>query len=180
MARLINTNVMHSTEGQMDCVGFDTDEGAVDLTRFEDGTVDLEIAFEKVSVDEMAELVEDLERLDDDVLETIESILDDAREQVEDGEPVDCREEPTDDEETDEEDETDERGEVAHICDDGTKIRVGDRVNRRNAASDYPITGTGDKHTVRTEQPDEYRVLRSKLEKDVMEAGFSERVEVAE
>ncbi len=174
MTKLIDTRVKHSTEGNMDLVGFDTDEGAVDLTRFEDGAISLEVGFEEASPDEVDAILDDMEGSEHfpaDALETARGMVADSRE----GKTVAEMGVDTDDEDADDGPGFEE-GDVVHVCDDGTKIRVGDKINHPGGWS-YRITGKDGEHTLtKMDNTDDWGVIVSTAERDVEENGFAERV----
>lgn len=179
MAELIDTRIQHSTGGQMDAVGFDANVGAVDLTRFEDGTVALEVGFEEATPDEVDEILDDMEDSEhffDDALQTAREIVEDAR----DGNTA---AEVDDEQDKDDENDEDEwsEGDTVHVTDDGTEIRVGDRININEAGNDYKITGRADEHTLtKSDNTDDWGVIVSTAETHIHRHGFSERVEVDE
>jgi len=60
--------------------------------------------------------------------------------------------------------------------DNGTEIRVGDRINHPGGWS-YKITGRADEHTLRKmDNTDDWGVVVSTAERDVRKHGFDERV----
>jgi len=181
MTTLTQTTVDHTDAGSMETISFETDAGYVELVRFEDGEVMFEIGFEQADADEMAELLNDVatdEHMDMDALDAAFGMVEDARDQ------------PDADADTDDEDDIGsedaepdnnyadgfEDGDVVHTLDDGTEIRVGDKVNSTEN-SHYKITGTKGKHLVTKRDPtDAWAIDRRSLEGDVRQHGFEERV----
>lgn len=171
MTRLTRTTVDHSQIGEMETVSFTTDVGAVNLTVSDDGSVTLEIGYEEVSADEMADLLNDVaddEHMDSDALEVAFEMVAEASDES-DG---------SDENDKDETDVEAGTGTVVHTLDDCTEVRVGDRVNHRDGST-YKITGRASEHTLsKTDLSDDSEITIRMLEEDIRERGFAERVDV--
>lgn len=170
MVRLVNTDVMHRT-GDITVVDFDTDEGRVVIEEI-DGEVVAEVARQEVSAAEARktlEAVEDSEYFDDAAAETAHDLLDQLADQSSDEE---------DEDEQSENQATEEDAEVVHVTDDGTEVRVGDKVNHPGGWS-YEVVGRESDHTVEKLDPidDNTQVTISTLESDIEDQGFAERAE---
>lgn len=182
MTTLTQTSVDHSTGGIMETISFETDDGYVELVQFDDGEVELEIGFEQVSPDEMADLLNDVaddEHMDMDALEAAFGMVEDARNDEADDDDDTNQVEDESDTEDDTEDDTEsfEDGDVVHTLDDGTKVRVGDKVNCTEN-SHYKITGAKGEHLVTKRDPsDAWAIDKRSLERDVRNHGFEERVD---
>ena len=72
-----------------------------------------------------------------------------------------------------------ESGDVVHTTDNGTKVRVGDKVNHPGGWN-YKIVGRKNDHTVEKLDPidNNTQVTISTLENDIEENGFDQRVGV--
>jgi len=171
MTRLIRTHVDHSTIEAigMESVEFVTDEGQVKVSKSDNGII-LEIGFKDVSPQEMADLLNDVaddEHMDADALEVAFEIVSEAADETDEDTSVE-----SDDETEDDEDEN----EVVHTLEDGTEIRVGDRINHRDGSS-YKITGRASSHTLsKMDLSDSPEITHRRVAQDVQERGFAERV----
>ena len=162
----------------LDIVEFETDAGLVDIERDnDDGSVRVEIGFEEVGHDEIAALLDDVadnEYMPADALELARDIVSDM--DAEDGEDGE------DDEQEDEDEETsfshtnrENHGEVVHTLDDGTEIRVGDKI-QSDGNHQYRITARkGPEILGKMDATDDWGIVQSKVERDVREHGFVER-----
>lgn len=164
----------------MDEVTFVSDRGQVQIFEWE-GEIVAEIGFEEVSIDEFEEHLDKVSTHDeftDEAEEFARELIEKARQNSDNDEGAD-EEDETDDTEADSED-GDNTGEIVHTMDDGTEIRVGDRINHPGGWS-YKITGKADEHTLRKmDNTDDWGVIISTVERDVRENGFDERAEVSE
>jgi hypothetical protein len=171
MTQLVRTDVMYDTE-MMPAVGFDTDEGAVDIVKV-DGVVVAKIAFEEVSAAEARDVLEDVEDSEyfpAEAAELAHDLLDDLADQDDEAD-WDANSDDA------QEDDGDQEGDVVHTMDDGTEIRVGDRINHPGGWS-YKICGEEGEHTlVKSDNTDDWGVVKSTVERDIREHGFDERVE---
>jgi len=164
MTRLTQTHVDHSTIEAigMESVEFNTDKGRVKVSKSDNGII-LEIGFKDVEPEEMAELlneVADDEHMDADALEVAFEIVAEAAED--------------NSEDTDDTDDND--GKVVHTLEDGTEIRVGDRINHRDG-SVYKITGRATEYTLsKLDISDSPEITHRRVAQDVQERGFAERV----
>lgn len=161
-------------DGNYAKVDFETDEGMAEIGRL-DGEVLAEVAFEEVSAERFEQILDDVasyDGFDDDAEELARELVDDLKEQDE------TDDEPEPDVEVDETEEDDDTGEVVHVTEDGTEIRIGDRINHPGGGS-YKITGREDDHTLRkVDNRDQWGVTVSTAEKDIKEFGFGKRSEV--
>lgn len=164
----------------MDEVTFDSDRGNVKIFEWE-GEIVAEIGFEEVNIDEFEQHLDEVATHDeftDEAEEFARELIDKARQNSEDDEDT-GKEDETNDTEAESEDE-DNTGEVVHTMDDGTEIRVGDRINHPGGWS-YKITGKKGEHTLRKmDNTDDWGVVISTVERDIRENGFDERVRGSE
>ena len=173
MTRLIRTHVDHSIieEISMESVEFVTDEGQVKVSKSDNGII-LEIGFKDVSPQEMADLLNDVaddEHMDPDALEVAFGIVSEA---AKNGDDTDATVES--DDETGDDDGDD--AEVVHTLEDGTEIRVGDRINHRDGGT-YKITGRASDYTLsKLDISDSVEITQRQVKEDVDERGFAERV----
>jgi len=175
MTRLTQTHVDHSTIEAigMESVEFNTGEGRVKVSKSNNGII-LEIGFKDVSPQEMADLLNDVaddEHMDLDALEVAFGIVAEAAAEQTD------EDEGNDNVESDDEAETDEdTTEVIHTLEDGTEIRVGDRINHRDGST-YKITGRASSHTLsKLDISDSPEITHRRVAQDVQQRGFAERV----
>ena len=172
MTRLTRTHVDHSTIEAigMESVEFVTGEGRVKVSKSNSGII-LEIGFKDVSPQEMADLLNDVagdEHMDPDALEVAFEIVAEAADQTDETED--------DDSATDEEEADEDSSEVVHTLEDGTEIRVGDRINHRDGST-YKITGRASSHTLsKLDISDSPEITHRRVAQDVQERGFAERV----
>jgi len=164
-------------------VTFVSDRGQVKIFEWE-GEFTAEIGFEEVSIDEFEQHLDRIATHDEftDEAETFaRDLIEQARQNTEtetETEDAEDDDEPNDTE-TDTEDD-DNTAEVVHTMDDGTEIRVGDRINHPGNWS-YRIKGRADDHTLRKfDNTDDWGVTVSTAEKHIRREGFDERVEVSE
>ena len=162
-------------------VTFVSDRGQVKIFEWE-GEFTAEIGFEEVSIDEFEQHLDRIATHDEftDEAETFaRDLIEQARQNTEtETEDAEDDDEPNDTE-TDTEDD-DNTAEVVHTMNDGTEIRVGDRINHSGGWS-YKITGREDNHTLRKmDNTDDWGVTVSTAERDIHRQGFDERVEVSE
>lgn len=181
MARLTDKRVQHRTNGGQRVVSFITDEhGDVDISEVE-GDCQATLGFEDASADEVREVLDDVleddwgrEHISEAAEETARDILDKLEAQME----ADGEEESTEADDEEEADEDDDTGEVVHVTEDGTEVRIGDTINSPDGGV-YRITGREGEHVLRKfDITDDWGVVVSKVENDIKECGFSERVEV--
>ena len=174
MTRLTQTYVDHSTIEAigMESVEFVTGEGRVKVSKSDSGII-LEIGFKDVSPQEMADLLNDVaddEHMDADALEVAFGIVAEAADETDDDTDGSVE---SDDESDDDEDEA----EVVHTLEDGTEIRVGDRINHRDGST-YKITGRASSHTLsKLDISDSPEITHRRVKQDVTERGFAERVD---
>lgn len=162
---------------KMDEVSFATDSGAVQIFVWE-GEVVAKIGFEEVGIDEFEQQLDEVATHDeftDEAEEYARDLIQKARQDTENGDNNE-EEDETDDTEAESDDE-DNTGEVVHTMDDGTQIRVGDRINHPGGWS-YKITGKKDENTLRKmDNTDDWGVIISTAGRDIRQNGFDERVE---
>jgi len=174
MTRLTQTHVDHSTIEAigMESVEFNTGEGRVKVSKSNNGII-LEIGFKDVSPEEMADLLNDVaddEHMDPDALEVAFGIVAEAADETD--EDTDTSVES--DDETEDEDVDD--AEIVHTLEDGTEIRVGDRINHRDGST-YKITGRASSYTLsKLDISDSPEITHRRVAQDVHERGFAERV----
>jgi len=160
----------------MNEVMFVSDRGNVQIFEWE-GEIVAEIGFEEVDIDEFEEHLDQVathDEFDDEAEEFARELIEQARQSSDDGsDDEDSEADATEEDTADEEDTT---GDVVHTMDDGTEIRVGDRINHPGGWS-YKITGRSDEHTLRKmDNTDDWGVVVSTVERDVRKHGFDERV----
>lgn len=170
MADLLHTNVRHETLGGVRTVEFETTEGDVVIDDM-GGEINIEIAFESATVAEAREILADVEDHEDfpaEAAEMARELLAEADEGSIDTQG-DAGEEPTD---SDAEDDT---GRVVYVTDDGTEIRVGDRINHP-AGQWYEIVGKTDDGILRkVDNSDDWGVTPSTAAEDIRKHGFAKR-----
>lgn len=169
MTQLTRTTVDHDKAGDLETVSFETNDGFVELGRFKSGDVYLEFGLEEVSPDKMADLlneVADDEHMDMDALEVAFSMVEDAC--SDDNNYGKAEDDDSDGKEWDD-------GDVIHTLDDGTEVRVGDKV-KCTENSHYMITGKEGNHLATKRDPtDAWAIDLRSLERHVRQHGFAGR-----